>query len=130
MEPPIDQLQVRLVDERRGVEREVALPPLAQAMGELAQFLVDERKERVERGPVAALELAEETMDGGLFVAGHDAASGIGGSIGQTIGSGKRRSDRFVRLERQCMSLIPEYRRWAPVAISLTSLTIVALPLP
>jgi hypothetical protein len=86
MEPPIDQLQIDLVDERRGVEREVALPPPPQPMGELAQFLVDERKQRVERGPIPTVELAEESLNGGLMFAGHDAASVTGDRIGQRTG--------------------------------------------
>ena len=59
----IDELEVRLVDERCRVERLITVPAPALPVGDLPQFRVQETDERIERGGVTPLQFFEEPSD-------------------------------------------------------------------
>jgi hypothetical protein len=55
----IDDLEVGLMHERRGIERSTARLPRDLAVGDGAQFVIQERHKPVERLTTAAPQLAE-----------------------------------------------------------------------
>ncbi len=67
----VDEFEVGFVDERRGVERVVALPRLASAMGQGAQLVVDQGKQRVEGVGVAFPHGFEQLRHRFLLQLGH-----------------------------------------------------------
>jgi hypothetical protein len=67
----LDELQIRLVDERRRVQREVASPAMPVPVRQRPQLGVHEGEELAERVPVTRLQLAQEVRDCGLTRFGH-----------------------------------------------------------
>src|SRR5678815_1889191 len=52
----VNDLEIHLIHQRRGVEGEVAMPPPALSVRQNAELLVDEPEQRIERLAVALLD--------------------------------------------------------------------------
>jgi hypothetical protein len=67
-----DQLHVRLVDQRRGVERPVPLPAPTLAVGQVPELVVQDPEHLVERLAIAVPHALQEPRDGLLHLLHHE----------------------------------------------------------
>ena len=60
----IDELEIGLVNQCRGVQRQIAVPAAPLTVCKSAQLVVDEREQLAQRGPIPRLQFVQELRDG------------------------------------------------------------------